>query len=258
MTETLETALEPPRRLQIDWIAGALLSPRRAFARIAAQTSNVWLTPMLVLTITTILRVLVAGWLQAQAVASGMLPTPPEYYTPEQQAQFMQVVQAQQGPVYTYVLPSLWAVLGIWLGWMIVGGLLHLVLTLLGGRGATGASMNIVAWAGLVFAVRDIVRSAYMLITRKLIVSLGISGFAPSGPGDLSLFFGQLMALLDIYIIWHIILIVAGIRAGNGVSRGKALGGALFTVATAILLQALLGLIIAKTGNLNISRPFFF
>lgn len=39
-----------------------------------------------------------------------------------------------------------------------MGGLLHLVLTMLGGRDSTGGALNIVAWAALPFALRDLVR----------------------------------------------------------------------------------------------------
>ena len=39
----------------------------------------------------------------------GEITYPPDYqyYTPEQQAQYMQAIQSTQGPVFVYVLPSI-------------------------------------------------------------------------------------------------------------------------------------------------------
>jgi hypothetical protein len=98
MTETISVPLERPRRLRLDWIAPALFHPRQAFATIAAQSGGVWLTPLLLLTLTAVAAVLVAGPLKKQAALNSPPELPPnfEYYSPEDQAQFMQALQATQ------------------------------------------------------------------------------------------------------------------------------------------------------------------
>lgn len=258
MTETL-ASIEPRRRFYFDWALPALFKPRQAFTRITAQAGSVWLTPMLILTLTTLLLVGASGWLKGQAATQGLnLPADYQYYTPEQQAQFQQISQAQQGPVFMYVLPGLIALGRIWLGWLIVGGLLHLVVTLLGGRGGASSAMNVVAWAALAFAVRDLVRVAAMLVTRQLISSPGISGFAPSGDSSLLLFLGKLMAEIDLYVVWHILLIIVGVKVGSSLSTGKAVSGVVFTVLLGLLLAALPGFLAAKFSGLEMVRPFFF
>lgn len=259
MTDALELPLEPPRCFQFNWLFGALFTPRSIFAKIAAQNVNVWLTPLLVLTLTTLGRVIMAGWLNQQAAAMGTITYPPgfEYYTAEQQAQFLQAMQATQGPVFAYVLPAFAAIMGVWIGWLFVGGLLHLLLTLLGGRGVTSAAMNVVAWASLPFALRDGVRFVYMLATRQTIARSGLSGLTLP-EGGASVFFAGLLALVDVYLVWHIVLIVVGVRAGGGVTRGKAIFSAVATVLSALLLQALLVYAASRLGDLSITRPFFF
>lgn len=109
------------------WVLPVLFKPRRAFARIVELDTAVWHTPILILILTGLVRTLVAGGLKAAAAASGQLTLPPgwEYYTPEQQAQFQQAMTATSGPVFTYLLPAVMAILGVYLGW-----LLHLGLTL--------------------------------------------------------------------------------------------------------------------------------
>lgn len=259
MTDVTLPPLESPRRLMFDWVSDVFFHPRQAFARIATQTSGVWLTPILILTLTALLSVAVAGPIKKDAAQSGQGALPPEfqYYTPEQQAQFQQAQASTSGPVFVYVFPAIAALGKVWIGWLLVGGLVHLVLTLIGGRGDTRAAMNIVAWAGLPLALRDLVRVAAMLSTHRLISSPGLSGFAPAGAGNLSLFLVSFLTLVDLYVLWHIVLLVLGVRAGSSLPRAKAVGGVLFAMLLVLSLQALVGFGVAKLGGLTIIRPFF-
>jgi hypothetical protein len=173
------------------------------------------------------------------------------------QAQFLQAQQATQSPVFHYVFPAITALMGIWLGLLLVGGLIHLVLTLLGGRGDTGTTINLVAWASLPFAVRDLVRTAAMLISRKVITSPGLAGFAPAEPGAATAYLAALLALVDLYVIWHILLIATGVRAGNGLSIGKAFGGVVFSIVVILGVQALLTWGVGQISGMTVVRPFF-
>lgn len=260
MNDALATPIETPRGLKLDWIPGVLFTPRQFIPRIAAQTRNVWLTPMLVLTLTAIALVLISGPIKlTEAQMKGPeLPQGFENYPPEQQTQILQAAQATQSPVFIYVFPALTAVAGVWIGWAFVGSVLHLVLTLFGGRGNAGSVMNLVAWSALPLAVRDIVRVIVAASTHQLIKYPGLAGFAPSGESKVDVFAGKFLALIDIYIIWHIVLLVMGVRAGNGLTRGKATAGVLITILVALLLQALLGFAGTLLGGINVVRPFFF
>jgi hypothetical protein len=258
-TEELTTQPETHGRFQFNWLAGVLFRPRQGMAQVAAQTGRVWLTPMLVLTLSALGRVLVEGWLKQQAALMGEIQYPPDfqYYSPEMQAQFMQAQQATQSPVFLYVFPALIALLSVWVGWMLVSGLLHLVFTMLGGRGDTGSAFNLVAWGGLPFAIRDVVRLAAMLASKQLIQSPGLAGFATPGAQGFAAFIAALLAFVDIYLLWHILLLIVGVRAGNGLPAGKAAGGVLFTILLVVGLQALINFGIAQLGALTVVRPFF-
>jgi hypothetical protein len=259
MAENEIESVQPYRRLRFEWLTSVILHPRRAFEQIAAQPRGVWLVPMLALTLTTLGRVLVSGSIRQQILLSSgpFLPPDFQYYSPEQQAQFMQASQATTGPVFMYIFPALAALLGIWIGWLLVSGLLHLVVTLLGGRGETVYSINLVAWAGLPFVIRDLVQVVAMLVTDQLIENTGLSGFAPADPTGGVTYLAALLSLVDIYLIWHIMLLIIGVRAGNGLSSGKAASGVLFTIGLVVALQALIDYLINRLGSLTIVRPFF-
>lgn len=259
MTETASLSLEPPRRFHFDWVLPALFRPRRTFARIAEQSGDVWLSPILIMMLAAVVHALVAGWLKQTAALGGVVDLPPDfqYWSPDQQNQFMQAQAAASGPVFLYVFPSILSALSVWVGWLVVVGLLHLVFTLLGARGTTRAAMNMVAWAGLPFAVRDLVRIGYMLAARQLIGHPGVSGFAPT-EGMGGLFLAEFLRLFDVYLLWHVLLLVLGVRVAETLPAAKAWGGVLITMGIVLVLQSLPGFAIAQFGGLNVIRPFFF
>jgi hypothetical protein len=257
MTETALPTIEAPRRLRFDWIPAVLFYPRDTMVKIAEQTTGVWFTPMLVLTIMALLLVWASGPTRQAAALSGPPVQLPEWYTPEQQAQLQTAMAATSGPVFIYVFPALTAIIKLWFGWLIVGGLIHLVLTMFGGRGDTGSVMNTVAWASLPFAVRDGVRLVATLFTKQLVDTPGLAGFAPVGEGNLPLFLASFMALVDIYLIWQIILILLGVRAGNRITTGKAALCVILTLALVLAAQAGIATAMASLGSLTIIRPFF-
>jgi hypothetical protein len=259
-TETSAELPELPRRFHFGWVLPALFRPRQMFVKIAAQSGDVWLTPILILMVVAVLRSVAAGPLK-QAAAAGGSGTPPagvQYYTPEQQSQFQQTQSATAGPVFVYVFPAVLAALETWVGWLLVVGLLHLVLTMLGGQGASRQAMNLVAWASLPFAVRDGVRMIYLLATHQLISRAGLAGFAPTDGGDGSAYLAQLLGFVDVYLLWHVLLLVAGVRAGNKLSSVKAWSGVLITLAIVLLLEALPGFGLTKLSSLTVIQPFFF
>lgn len=259
MAEVQPSLPKPPSRFHFGLIPAALFSPRRAFEQIRAAESPTWLTPMLALTLTGLIYVAVRGWLQTRAAMMGEVPLPTdwEWWTPEMQAQYMQAQAATQGPVFQYVIPAMGMLASLWLGWVIVGGLLHLAFTMLGGRGSTGSAMTLVAWAWLPMGVRDLLRVIFMLATQRAIQSPGLAGFAPVGEGNVPLFLGALLGLVDLFLVWQVTLLVIGARAAEKLPTGKALAAVLIVSLVILLAQAGVGALVSSLGSLMITRPFF-
>lgn len=244
----------------IKWIPSIFYRPRRIFENLTNSKRRYWLAPMLVLMVTILGNVLVSGWLKQQIATMGQdsLPADFQYYSPEQQTQYMQAMQVTQGPVFVYILPALAALSGLWLSWLAIGGLLYLTTTLFGGRGDMLISLNVTAWAGLPMALRDIIRIVAMLVSKQLISHPGLSGFAYTPDSNSSIFWGQVLSQIDIYLIWVVFLIVLGLRLTSNISLGKAISCVAISVLSVFLIRALIGLAVAKFGGLNVVRPFFF
>lgn len=253
--------LAPPRRFHFARVIPILTRPRPALAALARTPGNTWVTPMLILTLTALLLVLVAGPLRRIQAESAGMELPPDsqfYFTPQQEAQFQQAQAARSSPTFIYLFPALAALGRVWIGWPVAGAVLHLTLTLLGARGTMRSTLNLVAWSGLPFALRDLVRGLYVLITDQLIASPGLSGFVVADGGALQLALVEVFKLIDLYLLWHMLLLVWGVRAEADPGARKAWAAVLITQLVALSLQALPGLIAGRLGGLTIMRPFLF
>jgi len=127
----------------------------------------------------------------------------------------------------------------------------------MGGRGTSRSIMDVAAWAGLPFAVREIVRASYIFLSQDLIRYPGLSGFAPMEVGTFNLFIAELLKQVDIYWLWHVALLILGVQLYKDLGPAKALVSVLLIQVIAISLQTLPGLLAAQMGNLNIIRPYF-
>jgi hypothetical protein len=259
MSDLSVSTYEAGGRWRFSWVLPVLFRPRRAFNQIVELDTAVWHTPILILILTGLVRTLVDGGLKAAATASGQVTFPPgwEFYTPEQQAQFQQAMSATSGPVFTYLLPAVIAILGVYLGWLLLGWLLHLGLTLLGGRLSSQQVLNATAWALLPFALRDVVRTVAMWNNGQTLSSLGLSGFAPAGEGAMMLYIASLLTFVDIYLLWHWLLLGIGLNTGANLSKLKTWTAVLLTVLVLFLLRGVPALISAQFSDLTVIRPFF-
>lgn len=252
MTENI--TLQSTSRFNFARIVEMLLQPQRTFALLAEELRSSWSTPMLALSISAFLGVIVSGYLTSRAAMMGevQLPRDWEWWTPDMQANYMQAQQSMQGPVFSYIIPLVSALVGLWLGWLILSGLLHLGSTLLGGRGSMQGALNITGWASLPFLIRDVLRIMFMLIVGHSITSPGLSGFAGSAA-----FWAQLLTRVDIFFIWSIVLLVIGFGIGDSLPKAKAITDVVVVALLLLLLQSGIGALLSNASGLVVQRPFF-
>lgn len=244
----------PTRRFDFARVRDLFFHPRFVFQAMMSESRATWLTPMLILTVTAILVVTVAGYLKGRAAMMGEIQLPPDwqYWTPEMQNNYMQAQQATQGPTFLYIMPMISSLAGLWVGWLLLAALLHFGSTLLGGRGSMQGALNIVAWASLPFALRDILRIIFMLSVGHAIANPGLSGFAATAG-----FVSQILTRVDLFLIWQVILLAVGFQIADGLSRAKAVTGVVIVILLVLLAQAGLGALGSRLGGTAVQRPFF-
>ena len=230
-----------------------MIHPRQGVQRLAVEEKLTWQMPMLLVNLLFLLRTIVTGFLQMRVSNLGQaaLPADWQWWTPDMQSNYMQAIQATQGPVFLYIIPAVTGLARIWLGWLILGGLLHLASTLLGGRGSMRSVLSLTGWAMLPFALRDLLRIVYMLIVQHPIASPGLSGF-----GGL-LFLSKVLAGVDLFIIWFAILLGMGLRVMDNLPVGKAIAVVVIVLLLVLLVQGGLGTLSTSLGGMMITRPFF-
>jgi hypothetical protein len=257
--DALNQVVERPRALHFEWALPILVRPRRTFEQIIQKDNAVWLAPLLILTVFALLMVAAGGPIR-QAAAQTQVTLPPDYdyYPPEWQQQYQEGFAARQGVVFIYVYPALGILAQIWLGWFLVGSLLHLGLTLSGSRNSNTTILNLLAWASLPFVFRYIVQAVYLMTTKKAIAAPGVSGFLAAETTGFSLFARSLLSLVDIYLIWYLVLLLVGILLVAKISRVKALIVTIVISLVLLALQALPGFLMATFGGLRTQGGFYF
>ncbi len=254
-----ETPAMGGRRLLLQ-VPALVFRPRRTLARLARADRPTWLTPLLVISACALLYVAVSGYVRHQASLSGADPLPPDfqYYSPAQQAQFLQALEATRSPTFLYLLPGVATVAQVWLGWLITGAVMHLGSTIVGGRSSSTSVLSVTAWSGLPFAIRYLVRAGFVLLAGRTVAAAGLSGFGAELAVGAALFARSLLGLVDVYLLWHISLLVLGMSALGGLTGRKIALSVALTEVVALLLQAVPTTILASLSGLTIIRPFFF
>ncbi|KPL82227.1 YIP1 family protein [Levilinea saccharolytica] len=250
---------EVSRRLHFEWVLPLFFRPRRTLQAVARQTIGVWWVPLLLLSLAAIAAALAGGPARLQAAQMGAtLPQDFQYYSPEMQAQFTKALEMQQGPVYIYIFPALGALLGVWVQWFLLAALLHLALTLSGSRSSSTTSFNLAAWASLPFLIGSLVQAVYLLSTGQLITAPGLAGFASADGAGLSAVARPFLGVVDLYWIWHIVLLLIGAVDSSGTSRLKTVIVVLTVVLLLWVLRALPGILAARLSSMPATQPFFF
>jgi hypothetical protein len=250
---------EPVRRWRWDWILPLFFRPRKTLTAAAEQDKGVWLLPLLLISLLLIFSVVASGPARLTQLQMGSGETPPDfqYWTPEQQQQYFDSLQQAQGPVNLYVFPILGKLIGLWLVWFLTGSILHLILTLSGSRSSNTSALNVVGWASLPFGLRALLQGLAVLISKTPIQAAGLSGFVGSESAGAA-FLGPLLALVDIFLIWHFILLLVSARPLSKLPRSRAWLAVLVTLLILLALQAVPGFIGAKISGLSGSNPYFF
>ena len=250
MSESIGLQKAAPR-FDVPHLVAIFIRPRLAFSELASVGRATWFTPMLMLTLSALLVIVVSGVMKTRAADLAEVQLPPDwqYWSPDMQENYMQAQQSSQGPMFVYILPLLGSLFNLWAGWFVFSGLLHLASTILGGRGSLKGTLNVVAWGSMPYLIRDGLRIVFMLFAGSAIASPGLSGFA-GGPGFLS----SLLARTDLFLLWYILLLAIGVSVSEGLPRGKAFAGVILLVAVVLLAQAGLGALGSKFGLSLASR----
>ena len=241
------------------WLGALWFKPGATFLKIIAADGKTWWLPLVLLSILQLVKNLVeiSARKAAALMATPALPQGMQYITPDQQGQIDQSVNYQSGIFFTFFLPLLLGLAGIWITWLILSSILHISLTLGGSRSGSGTTFNIAAWASLPIAIRLIIQTIGVLVTQSLISHPGFSGFITI-QGRATLIFSTLLGMIDLFFLLQLVYLIIGTAHLGGVTRRKAIATVVISVGLTMLLSAIPAFVSYSISGMNITRPFFF
>jgi hypothetical protein len=240
----------PARQGLIQSLWGVIVRPRATLAHLSAHGARSWWLPALLVVVLTAAPLVVSAPITARQARESILEAQDQMA--EQRGQTLtdeqreQIVSIGASPLITTVFPTVGAIVGLVVSWLAWAGGLYLAGMALGGRSAFGTLFRTMVWTQVPFALRGLVQTIYVLVTGQVILNPGLSGFvgrdlgaegvvaAPPGLGQLAL--QGLLARVDLYMIWNLVLLVIGVRVVTQLSRRKAL---LMTLVVWLLLTVL-------------------
>ena len=257
--ETPSTHTKAPNR-QWKFLLDIFIKPRSVFKQLSGLQNHAWGIPMLLLTALIIVASLAGGPARFQNTVMN-LNQPPEdfmYWTPEQQNQFYEGQTALQGPLFTVIFPMISSLAGLWLGWFLLSSILHLLMTLKGSRQSREVYFNFSAWVIVPIAIRSLVQTVSLLLTKQIIDDPGLSGLISQQAVGWQAYLRLVLGMVDLYAIWCFVLLLTGSPIISGLKPGKAMSTSLIACLIFVVLALVPGIIRLQLGGLGTVRPFIF
>ncbi len=192
-------------------LLGLIDRPKEALGYVGKSPGRLWIAPASITLGALLLLNIVSAPLVAQEtleIVRQQLSTLPASQAEEAMSQ----VTTFSSPLFVALMATLTGTLALVIGWLIRSGILFFILSLLGNENDFRQTFSLTLWAWIPMAFRDLVKSAYIFINGNLALRQGLAFLLtqPQDPRNLLYLF---LSSLDIFLVWHLILIALGAKA---------------------------------------------
>jgi hypothetical protein len=151
------------------------------------------------------------------------------------------LIERFSSPVFLFASGGVSILLGLVVSWLMAAGLLYFGAAILGTSVPFGRWWAPVIWTWVPFALRSLVQSAWSLVNAAVIRYNGLAYLVASGDtaADQTNPLFALAAQLDLWALWHGVLVYLLLRTMARLGRGSALALTLFYAAVALGLRVL-------------------
>lgn len=270
------TTVNTNKRFHFEFLLPLLFRPRPTFPSVAQQRAT-WLTPLLIISLLTIARVMLATPATSVPTRPIEEPAPGIQVSPgkgqELQGDAILVSTNPQkgggggegefpppdssgGSPLANLIPAAAATISIWAGWFLLSVLLYVGMVVNGSNNSFTQTLNLTAWASLPLALRQVV----MLVATLAMPSLGdnptgLAALSTSISGPLGMFLIVFLKPIDIYLVWQTILIIVGLRQVSPLPLGRVVGITLTALALYLVLAAMPGFLTSIFAQLTAPVP---
>ena len=226
--------------------------PARAM-REAAQRPRSWLLPAAFLVISMVFLAWMSAPYQLELTneRSAQMIERIAANMPEEQARIVRE-SASEMTMNRYLMTSAGVGLIVaGLAWVVRGALVHFSSMALGGISTWAPTFAIGVWSMLPFFVRDLVQAIYVWLKGQVLEHQGLGFLVASGDWlkDSQSVQYALLANIDPFALWHLVLLATGIAVATKVSRTKA------TVLALVVWAVFLGLKIVPVAVTSAISP---
>jgi len=211
--------------------AGMLFKPRATLERMSrARRAAAWLPAVLMIVV-----VMLTVYAGSHADSYYFYQEQLEFYAQNPENARFAPTQPTFAPLMTILIrmgERLAVLFGSWALWAVA---LYLICIFTGQRDATfGTMVKLTLWSWTPYIVRGLLQSAYMFLTHDPIFNPGLSGLvldnAPPPMGQYEYvmvprqtrLLGTALSYVDVYLFWHVALVLTGVPIFTKLSRKQA------------------------------------
>lgn len=224
----MDTALKPESLLSL--LLGMVDRPRRSLGQVLAFPRWKWAAPAVLTLLALVILLLVSARLlaeqaaQQQALAFSEIEGQLGAMTDAQREEMRQQMTMLVSPPAIAGIALATRTVGLFVGWTIGAAILYFGLVVGGLEIGFGAMFAGYSWTTLPFVVRDLADAAFVVLTGSLRINPGLSYFVATGDvlADARNPLWVLTSQIDLFFLWHVVLVYALIRAAR--QRGGAFG----------------------------------
>ena len=258
----MQEPAKPVKRNVFALLLGVLFRPKTTFGYLKGNHKKAWWLPAFLILALTVAPLWAAA--RPSSPATGMLSSEKMEMVTSVDPRMVEgmpselsaVTVVSSGPNFLKLGGMLLGTIAAWLLW---GGALYLASVFLGRSSSFGQMFRLAVWTWLPYGLRGLVQAVYILVTGEVILNAGFSGFVidkavtsmiPSGPGQLAL--ASILGRVDVFMVWHVLLVSLALMAFTSLTRRKALTATLviWTVfALAGIVPAILGGMLGGIGG---------
>ena len=248
-----------PRKGYLKWLFQLFYKPRTTLTKVGAEDVSNKRAPLLFISILVVLAVLIAAPVKTQQLQIGAtLPDDFQWWSEEQQQQYMEAQANQASPIFMILFPALSGILGYLVFSMLMASILYLVLTLAGSRAPRLKIGNLVAWAMVPFGLRELVKFFVVGSSKQLVENPGLSNFIEADAKGVSAYLRGILGSIDLYWLLFLVFLIIGAILISGLKKSKAVVTTIVAVLIMLLLQGLPSLISSLLGGLNAGGTGFY
>lgn len=257
--DSRETRERKPRKGYLTWLFQMFYKPRATLMKVTAEDTSNKLTPMVFISLMVIIAVLIAAPVKTQQLQMGAtLPDDFQYWSEQQQQQYLQAQENQTSPIFMIVFPALQGIIGYLFFSLLMASILYLVLTLAGSRAPRLKIGNLVAWTMVPFGLRELVKFFVVGFSKQLVENPGLSNLVEAEAEGIHAYLRGILGSIDLYWLLFLTLLIIGANLISGLPKRKTILTTIVAVLIMLLLQGIPSFLSALMSGLSTGGVGFY